>query len=222
MAFLLWHYLRDSAARHPDRPAVQSEGEVLTYRELHDSSDRLATALTTAGLQVGDRFGMYMPKTARSVVVMQGVSKAGGAYVPIDPHAPPARAAFILGNCAVRGVATTAQKLGQLLEHIEQMPSLEVVLVIDDGQLPAVERLKLLGWSTALATAPAPRAGEVAIEDDPAYLLYTSGSTGMPKGVIISHRNAMAFVDWAAETFDVTPDDKHSNHAPLHFDLSVL
>lgn len=222
MAHLIWHYLRDSVVAHPDRIAVQSESETLTYRQLHDASDSLATALTAAGLQVGDRFGMYMPKTARSVVVMHGISKAGGAYVPIDPHAPPARAAFILGNCAVRGVATTAQKLNQLLDHIDQMPSLEVVIVIDDGNISRANSLKLLGWSAALATAPQPRAGEVAIEDDPAYLLYTSGSTGMPKGVIISHRNAMAFVDWAAESFNVTYEDKHSNHAPLHFDLSVL
>src|SRR5688572_15761619 len=173
MAYLLWHYLRDSAAKHPDRPAVQSDGEVLTYKQLDDASDSIATALTSAGMQVGDRFGMYMPKTTQSVAVMQGVSKAGGAYVPIDPHAPAARAAFILGNCAVRGVATTAQKLKSLLEFIDDMPSLEVVLVVDDGTIAAPDRLNLISWTNALATTAGPRAGEVAIEDDPAYLLYT-------------------------------------------------
>ena len=61
-----------------------------------------------------------------------------------------------------------------------------------------------------------------AIETDPAYLLYTSGSTGKPKGVIITHRNALTFVDWGVETFGITADDRLSNHAPLHFDLSVF
>ena len=222
MAYLLWHYLRDSARLHPDRPSVQSDGVSLTYRELDDASSRLATALTQAGLRPGDRFGLYMPKTARSVVVTHAASKAGAAYVPIDPNAPPRRAAFILGNCEVRGVATTAAKLSQLLEFLDEMPAVEVVLVIDDATVETGERLRQLTWSAAQQTAPGPLAGESAVENDPAYLLYTSGSTGSPKGVIISHRNAMAFVDWAAETFDIGPQDRLSNHAPLHFDLSVL
>jgi amino acid adenylation domain-containing protein len=60
------------------------------------------------------------------------------------------------------------------------------------------------------------------LETDPAYLLYTSGSTGTPKGVILSHRNALTFVDWAADSLEVGPDDRLSNHAPHHFDLSVF
>jgi amino acid adenylation domain-containing protein len=223
MAYLLWHYLRDSAERHPDRPAVQSEGVVLTYRELDDASSSLATALTACGVHPGDRFGMYMPKTARSILITQGASKAGAAYVPIDSNAPARRAAFILGNCAVAGVATTAAKLSQLREFIADMPSIKVVLVVDDNaSFEPIAGVRVLSWNEAMATAPLPPAGASSIENDPAYLLYTSGSTGAPKGVIISHRNSMACVDWAADTFCVQPEDRLSNHAPLHFDLSVL
>jgi amino acid adenylation domain-containing protein len=222
MTHLLWHYLRDSALRDPNRPAVQSDGALLTYGQLDDASNRLATALTRLGFAAGDRFGMYMPKAARSIVVTHGVSKAGGAYVPIDPNAPARRAAFILGDCAVRGVATTSDRLPQLMACLDQMPSLELVLITDDGAPTSDAAVKVISWTEAMSTAPAPLAGELAMENDPAYLLYTSGSTGSPKGVIISHRNVMAFVEWAADTFEVKPDDRLSNHAPLHFDLSVL
>ena len=222
MAHLLWHYLRDSAARHPDRPAVQHEDDVVTYRQLDERSTGLASALAAHGVRRGDRLGMYMPKTTRAITTMQGASKAGAAYVPIDPNAPARRAAYILANCAVTSLVTTSQKLAQLREFLGEMSSLRVVIVVDDADVDAVPDVPVLKWSAAIATAATPLAGVDSIENDPAYLLYTSGSTGAPKGVIISHRNSMAFVDWVGETFDVRPEDRLSNHAPLHFDLSVL
>ena len=222
MAHLLWHYLRDSAARYPDRPAVQHEDDVVTYRQLDERSSALASALGAHGVHRGDRLGMYMPKTTKAIIAMQGASKAGAAYVPIDPNAPARRAAYILGNCAVTGVVTTAQKLNQLREFLPEMPSLRIVVVVDDAAAEPVDNVRVMPWSEAIATAVTPHEGVDSIENDPGYLLYTSGSTGAPKGVIISHRNSMAFVDWVGETFDVKPEDRLSNHAPLHFDLSVL
>ena len=76
-------------------------------------------------------------------------------------------------------------------------------------------------WS-ALDAYPAASPPEVSVEGDLAYILYTSGSTGQPKGVMLTHRNALTFVDWCAATFSIRPEDHLSNHAPLHFDLSVF
>ena len=225
MGYLLWHYLRDSAARYPDRPAVQAGDAVLTYAELDEASARLGTALASRGVGPGTRIGLYMPRSERSVVVTHGASKAGAAYVPIDPNAPAPRAGFILANGGVTAVATTARKLAQLADQLAALPSLSVVLLVDAPAGPVAPPrpdVVVLTWAEAMGTASAPPAGASCIEHDPAYLLYTSGSTGSPKGVIISHRNARAFVDWVGETFAIGPDDRLSNHAPLHFDLSVL
>jgi len=219
MAHLLWHYLRDSAARKPDQPAVVGRDLTYTYGELDRWSGQVAAALAAAGIGRGDRVGLYLPKSPHGVAWMLGAAKAGAAYVPADPNQPARRASLIFRDCAVRAVLTTAAKLPGLLTELgDHRPALAVVA---DGQPPAGLPVPSLAWEEIQALDPAPGT-DAGTELDPAYLLYTSGSTGTPKGVILSHRNAMAFVDWAGETLGISGDDRLSSHAPFHFDLSVL
>ena len=222
MSYLLSHYLAESVARDPGRTAVATKRGTLTYAQLDAESDRVARALADAGIGRGARVGLCMPKQLRAVAAMHGVLKAGAAYVPVDPAAPPLRGGFILGDCAVRALVTTRRKLHDYREVLSGLAALELVILVDDerGELPA-------GAPRALAWSELPDSGPLtstppAIESDPAYLLYTSGSTGNPKGVILSHRHARTFVDWGRDTFGVHADDRLSNHAPLHFDLSVF
>jgi len=223
-AFLLWHHLRASARAHPTHPAVVWRDATLTYRELWEQSDRVAALLQASGIARGSRVALFMPKSHRSVVAMLGVLKAGAAYVPIDPHAPALRAAYIMGDCAVRGLITASEKLIELRAQLEPLDSLRTILLADDegdvSEAPGGARIRR--WEELASFDGIVPQTSSSIETDPAYLLYTSGSTGDPKGVILTHRNALAFVDWGAETFGVQPDDRLSNHAPLHFDLSVF
>jgi amino acid adenylation domain-containing protein len=224
MAFLLWQYLTESARCHPERTAVEAREGSLSYGELDELSNRVAAVLAAAGIGRGARVGMLMPKQHRSVAVMLGVLKTGAAYVPVDPHAPALRGAYILGDCGVRALVTTRAMLAQLGQHAEDLATLETVVLVDgepEGEA-ATGAWKVLGWRAVENAEPLAPRPDVAIENDPAYLLYTSGSTGNPKGVILTHRNALAFVEWGAEAFGVRPDDRLSNHAPLHFDLSVF
>lgn len=220
MSYLLWHYLADSAQRAPERSAVITKKESLTFGQLDAASTRLANLLTRHGIGPGCRIGMYVEKSARSLITMHGVSKAGAAYVPIDPGAPTARAAFILDNCQVRAVVTTAARLEALLAAAP-MPSLRLAILMDGDGTPG-DGPERLDWSMLDGETATLSASRPAIESDPAYLLYTSGSTGKPKGVILTHRHARTFVDWGARLFDVRETDRLSNHAPLHFDLSVF
>ena len=213
----LQRYLDESVARHGDRIAVREPGGVtITYRELGELSDRLRDHLVALGVEPGDRVGIYLRKSIDTVASIFGVLKAGAAYVPVDPSAPPARNAFIFGNCSVKVAITEKRFESGLLEHLSKENASPNMIVLDEAGGG-------LGLKKSLATAEAPKSATVYTgADQLAYILYTSGSTGKPKGVTITQRNATSFVDWCSETFDPIPSDVFSSHAPFHFDLSIL
>ncbi|TVZ85419.1 amino acid adenylation domain-containing protein [Streptomyces sp. BK340] len=219
--------LTRAAAERPGAPALRDRERTLTYAELDRAAGALAAALRQAGVGPGDRVGLWLAKSAETVVAVHAALRLGAAYVPVDPAAPPARAAYILRDCSVAALVTDSGRLALLDEqHTGDDDPIRLVVVTDapdpapDGRPGGARRL---GWQTALEQAPADGlAPAPAAPDDLAYVLYTSGSTGTPKGVMLSHRNALAFVDWAVAETGLTAADRVSSHAPVHFDLSVF
>lgn len=209
--------LENSAQRYPDRTAVLVPGsERVTYAELKVLSDRVRDRLRYLGVKPGDRVGLQLRKSAAAVAVLFGILKAGATYVPVDPESPDARAAFVLNNCRVTLVVTERCSQLGLLEHLRELGACPAVFTLEDD-LTA----KSLGESLKSVESASPM--RIAIgQDQLAYVLHTSGSTGHPKGVILSHGNALCFVNWCSETFEPTIEDRISAHAPLHFDLSVF
>jgi amino acid adenylation domain-containing protein len=204
----LHEYVRDAAASAPGALAVRGPDGAFTYADLDARANRVARALVALGVGPGDRVAVWLPKSAEAVAALQGVLRAGAAYVPVDPLAPAARVRVILGDCGVKALIA-AGDAGRSVLHDELST---VALVVADG------------WagSSLAGMSPDPVAAPARGPDDLAYILYTSGSTGKPKGVCITNRNATAFVEWAARAFEASSRDRFSNHAPFHFDLSVL
>jgi len=169
----------------------------------------------------GDRVGLRLYKSIDAVAAIFGILKAGAAYVPVDAESPAARAAFILNDCQVKVVIThhaLEEALRQELRAIAAAPPTMITLHEGDGPLPLHSRLASLQ-----SVDPAPEVPSVsAREEDIAYILYTSGSTGNPKGVVLTHRNALSFVNWCSDTFRPSDSDVFASHAPFHFDLSIL
>lgn len=214
--------MRDAARVHPDGTAVVDGSRVLSYAELDDLSDRVAQLLGELGVGRGDRVGLFLEKSADAVVGLYGVLKSGAAYVPIDAHSPVTRAGYIADNCRVRCLISASSRRTSWPELLRLAPTIENVVVLDaqtdeldPGGLPVVGIERVNGQ-------PVGPPGVGVIDQDVAYILYTSGSTGEPKGVTLTHRNAMTFVDWAVEEFQIGPTDRLSSHAPFHFDLSVF
>ncbi len=218
MKYLLHHYLRDSARRAPDSIALVDRDRQLTYRELDERSDAVAARLVELGVQPGDRVGIYLPKAAEGVIGIYGAMKAGAAYVPIDPSAPEARVQYIANNCGIRHVISGAKRAGAWgglgtagVEHVLAM----------DTDTPASAAGVSIHRSSWIEAGGIPRDPGI-IDQDLAYILYTSGSTGDPKGVMLSHLNCRAFVEWAIDEYSITSEDRISSHAPFHFDLSTF
>ncbi len=220
MAYLLEQLLTETASRAPDAEAIRYEGAALTYRQLDEQSNQLARALGRAGVGRGDRVALYLPKTLGAVVGAFGILKAGAAYVPIDVGAPPARSAYIARNCGVRAVVTSGS-VKSLPRLLSEVGSVEAVVLVD-GAAPPPAAEAVIGWHEVQAEASAALPPSGAIDTDLAYILYTSGSTGEPKGVMISHRASLTFVSWSGDAFGLSSTDRVTSHAPLHFDLSIF
>lgn len=199
----------DSAVKYPDRLAVVAGDDSLNYGQLDRAANRFAARLRTNGVRPGDRVVIWSPKSTAAVTAMQAVLRLGAAYVPADAIAPRARVAALARHCGARLVLAPAELLPLLPEDT---PALELT--------PGTQNTETAGGGTE-GDEPLP-VNEAVVPDDLAYILYTSGSTGAPKGVCLSHRNARSFVDWAAAETQAGPDDRFANHAPFTFDLSVL
>jgi amino acid adenylation domain-containing protein len=222
--YLLHHLLTESASRFPENVAFVHEQTAIGYADLEHQSSRLAGALAELGVRPGDRIALLFDKSVEAIVAIFGVLKAGAAYVPIDAGAPACRAHQIIRSCGVTHLVGAVSAAKAVLSAEEPDSPLRHALLAEgstDG-LEAPGTITLTSFTQALAAQSPEHPGARVTDGYPAYVLHTSGSTGVPRGVVINHVNALTFVDMARAFFDVGPADRLCSHAPLHFDLSVF
>jgi amino acid adenylation domain-containing protein len=226
MAYLLQRLLTEAAAGQPHRPAVASDGCLLTYQELDRLSNKVARALLRQGVAPGDRVGILAPKSAAAVIALYGTLKAGACYVPLDPKAPAGRLSHIVRDSGAVVIVADEARTALAVSVADAVPLQPRVVAVGVPRTPeraeAPHGAAVVPWTAVAGESGEPLAEELAIETDLAYILYTSGSTGTPKGVMISHRNSLTFVDWAAAAAGLSEQDRVCSPAPLTFDLSVF
>lgn len=220
---LLHHRFSDRACRTPAAAALILGKQRLTYGDVDRLSNQLASFLLENGASRGDRVAILAPKCPEAIVGMLAALKADGVYVPMDSGSPAPRLAKIIAASRPRWIFTvsaSAELLDGILAEVA-LPRAPTVIGLTDEPIDCRHATRVCtrnDWQTAPAREPATRARS----SDAAHLLFTSGSTGVPKGVVITHANVNAFIDWATDHFGIGPDDRNSSHAPLHFDLSTF
>jgi len=203
----LLEYLDQTLRRFPDRTALSDGCSALTFREVEGRAARLATALARLFPETRQPVAVCIPKTPEAVIAFLAVLMTGNAYLPLDPKSPPERLRVILESIDPAVVITDGSH-GDLLAQAG-FPGQRILLA--DGVLPdAPDR-------PALASRR-----EVLLDTDPAYLITTSGSTGVPKGVAVGHRSIIDYIDWAKDRFSLDETLVIGNQAPFVFDNSTL
>ncbi len=216
---LLHERVTRQAELRPHAVALVMGERSTTYGELERRSNQLARLLRAAGCRPGDRVGLLLPKSVEAITGILAALKAGCVYVPMDPTFPAARLEITIRSCEPRCILAI------------DSPSVDQVLADD-----RIRKGTRVGWMESghgdgteadfcwddLDGVPAEAADGGPRSTEVAHILFTSGSTGVPKGVMITHANVIHFIEWATRYFGTGPSDRISGHPPLIFDLSTF
>lgn len=189
-------------ASTPDSTAVQFQDQWLTYHELNLQANRVAHSLRAVGVRPEVRVGLALSRSLDLIVGLLGILKAGGACVPLDPAYPHKRLEFMLADAALPVLLTHTR----LVQHLPIHNA--CVLCLDSDDIPLSD--SCVENPTVSVT-----------EDALAYVLYTSGSTGQPKGTMLEHRAIVNFIRAACRAYELSPDDRILQFASYNFDSSI-
>jgi acyl-CoA ligase (AMP-forming) (exosortase A-associated) len=220
MDFLVHHLLQRSAIRFPDKEALVHGDERLTYAEVDKRTAGLAMGLRRAGLQRGDRVGIYLDPSVPQVLSIFGVCCAGGVFVPLNPKLFPEQIEHIANDCGVKGLIVSGSKLRALAEVLDRFRSLEFVVIVGDAESSKVS-LPSYRFETLCDLAAPRRERDEAIEKDLAAILYTSGSTCKPKGVMLTHAQIRAGSSIVSSYLGITESERILAVLPFSFDAGM-
>ena len=215
---LLHDSLLMSAHDHPDKVALVTGDERVTYRDFLDRSLRLARALQEHGIQRGDRVAVFLENGVAAAVGIYGALLAGAVFIVVNPQTKAPKLAYVLADAGVSAIVTEGRLARVVAVASADVPSLQTVVQAGDIQAAVADVLAL---DTVLAETPPEPLPTSVIPLDLAALVYTSGSTGNPKGVMLSHQNMVFAQGSLSQYLRLGDDERILNLLPLAFDYGL-
>ena len=220
MDYLIHHMLRASVERFPDKEALVHRQQRLTYCELAAKVNACAQGLKTAGVRCRDRVGVFLETSVEQVVAILGTSKAQAVFVPIHHSLKSEQVSHIANDCELTVLVTTADRVHELRDVIENSRSLKTIIAVGDTQ-GIRESIPVLEFEQVLLTGKDTVIPDAVVDKDLGAILYTSGSTGRPKGVMLSHANVIAGAAIVSEYLSITSKDRLLAALPFSFDAGL-
>ncbi len=223
---LLHEIVALGASRHPDRIAFRCREHELSYAALAAAVSAQAGQLRELGVKPGDRVGVMLPKCIEAPVAVFGIMAAGAAYVPLDPSMPAQRLEFIINDCDLAVLITHPGCKRTLTKALADLPvasPLQHLIFVRESVLSQPRPgLSLHAQCTDPTQSAFDLRASPVTEAALAYIMYTSGSTGDPKGLMHTHASGLAYAAMSARLYGLRGDDRLASHSPLHFDMSTL
>jgi long-chain acyl-CoA synthetase len=215
------HFLRNSALAFPHKVALVVDERRLTFGDLDRLSDCLACVLSERGVAPGDRVIVFMDNCWQAVVAIFAVMKAGAILCPIHPSTKAHKLAWLLGHCRASAMILQDRLAASAAAALTGAHSVNLTVMAGDADRPGLRDSIRFDDAIAGSAAHPPQARATGTDQDVAMLIYTSGSTGLPKGVMITHHNAVASSSSVMSYLENTSDDIILNVLPIAFSYGL-
>lgn len=196
-------YLEKTCESYSDKVGFEDKNITLTFSEFRKKALNISTNIVCLTSKIRRPIGVFLPKSVNALISFAGILYSGNFYVPLDVKNPKERLVSIFGNIEPLFVITDQENIKKLQGIIPD----DKIILFEEAEKDVTEIKKRY---------------EEVLDSDPAYIINTSGSTGVPKGVVISHHSIIDYIDWAVECYKMDKEAVIANQAPFYFDNSVL